>query len=88
MNRRRRAVAITSVSCANGRPSTIIVDMLDSKVARYTRLPRVRCLKPVGREGYTTVAFTQWIGGSDSNTQLHSSPPSRPIHNCPVVVPK
>ena len=37
---------------------------------------------------YTTATFTQWIGGSESKRQLHSSPPSRPIQSCPVVVPK
>jgi len=37
---------------------------------------------------HTTATFTQWIGGSESNRQFHSSPPSRPIHSCPVVVPK
>src|SRR5262245_9233126 len=37
---------------------------------------------------HTTATFTQWIGGSESYRQLHSSPPSRPIQSCPVVVPK
>lgn len=37
---------------------------------------------------YTTATFTQWIGGSESNRQPHSSPPSRPIQSWPVVVPK
>ena len=36
----------------------------------------------------TTATLTQWIGGSESNRQSHSSPPSRPIQSCPVVVPK
>src|SRR5262249_39267715 len=36
----------------------------------------------------TTATLTQWIGGSESNRQVHSSPPSRPIQSCPVVVPK
>jgi len=34
--RGQRAFAVTSISCATGRPS-IIVDMLDSKVALYTK---------------------------------------------------
>src|SRR5580700_7528511 len=37
---------------------------------------------------HTTATFTQWIGGRESNRQFHSSPPSRPIQSCPVVVPK
>ena len=41
-----------------------------------------------GRSAHTTATFTQWIGGSASNRDSHSSPPSRPIHNCPVVVPR
>ncbi len=40
------------------------------------------------KAGYTTATFTQWIGGSESKRQLQSSPPSRPIQSCPVVVPK
>ena len=40
------------------------------------------------RDGQTTATFTQWIGGSESNMHSHSSPPSRPIHSWPVVVPK
>ena len=39
-------------------------------------------------QAHTTATFTQWIGGSESNRQLHSSPPSRPIQSWPVVVPK
>ena len=41
-----------------------------------------------GRPAHTTATFTQWIGGSESNRHSHSSPPSRPIQSCPVVVPK
>src|SRR5262245_32385113 len=40
-----------------------------------------------GRSAHTTATFTQWIGGSASNRHSHFSPPSRPIHNWPVVVP-
>ncbi|MBA3884498.1 MAG: FtsX-like permease family protein [Acidobacteria bacterium] len=36
----------------------------------------------------TTATLTLWIGGSASNRQSHCSPPSRPIHSWPVVVPK
>ena len=44
--------------------------------------------RPSDLKGHTTATFTQWIGGSESNRQLHSSPPSRPIQSWPVVVPK
>ena len=37
---------------------------------------------------HTIATFTQWIGGSESKTQFHWSPLSRPIQSCPVVVPK
>jgi hypothetical protein len=47
--RRRWAFAVTSVSCANGRPS-VIVDILGSRLALYTKLLGVRCLIHVGRE--------------------------------------
>src|SRR6516225_5379701 len=40
-----------------------------------------------GRSAHTTATFTQWIGGSAANRHSHFSPPSRPIHNWPVVVP-
>ncbi len=43
---------------------------------------------PFAAAAHTTATFTQWIGGSESNRQLHSSPPSRPIQSWPVVVPK
>ena len=50
VNRRRRAFATTSVCAANGRPS-VIVDIMESRLALYTKLPAVRCLTYVGREG-------------------------------------
>jgi len=37
---------------------------------------------------YTNAAFTQWIGGSESKSCSHSSPPSRPIQSWPVVLPR
>lgn len=50
MDRRRWALAVTSVSFANGRAS-VIVDVGESRLALYTKLPGVRCLIHVGREG-------------------------------------
>jgi hypothetical protein len=36
----------------------------------------------------TTATFTQLTGGSELKRHSHSSPPSRPIHTWPVVVPR
>ena len=54
-----------------------------------SRMPDAMAAKVCVAKLYHSVAtLTQLIGGSDSNRQFHSSPPSRPIQSCPVVVPK
>ena len=50
VNRRRAAFATTSVSTTI-RGASRLVDMLESRLALYTKLPGGRCLKHVGREG-------------------------------------
>jgi len=73
---------------------TLVSPACSVKVAEHDALglddlapPRIRqqARRP---ETQTTATFTQWTGGSESNRQSHFSPPSRPIHSCPVVVPK
>ncbi len=60
-----------------------------SLIGRFALLTnRPREPRHDGGQTHTTATFTQWIGGSESNRQVHSSPPSRPIQSCPVVVPK
>ncbi len=49
--------------------------------------PGGRALR-AGRHPQTTATFTVWMGGRASKRHSHSSPPSRPIQSCPVVVPK
>ena len=75
-------------STAAVRPRAWIVGQVVLMRPHPARLPGLEGVQARGREAQTTATFTEWIGGSASNRQLHSSPPSRPIQSCPVVVPK
>ncbi|SRR6266571_7841021 len=55
---------------ARGAASHPLMSRTGSPAWRRPRRPR-----------HTTATFTQWIGGSESNRQLQSSPPSRPIQS-------
>ncbi len=74
---------LAAAPCGQGATDTDFDGDIDVSAANRTGPEACPPFRP-----HTTATFTQWIGGSESKTQLHSSPPSRPIQSWPVVVPK